>query len=645
MRLFSIRNSPMLPSLWPDAAVLGGRMLQNIREHSQGWIAKVIIGVIILLMALTGFEAIIRAGSHQGAVALVNGEEIRQTDLNQAVEMQRRSLAQRLGPNFDPALLDEKRLRDAALKALIERELLLQDAKSNKFAFSEAALDQLILQTPEFQVDGQFNAQRFDQTIAQMGYSRLQFREMLKQEMLMGQLRAGIAGTGFVTDAELNAFAALERQTRDFATHVVKADASKVAVTNDELQGYYNDHRSEFMTPDQVVIDYIELKKSAFADKAQVKQEDLQALYQSETANLSEQRNAAHILIEVNDKVNDEQAKAKIDEIKARLDKGEDFAALAKKFSQDPGSANKGGELGYAGRGVYDPAFEEALYGLNKGDVSAPVHSTFGWHLIKLLGVQEAKVPSLESMKPRLEAELKAREADRLFVEAIRNLESAAFEASDLSQPAQEQGLKVQTSKPFGREGGEEGVIANRQVVQAAFSPEVLEDGANSNAIQLDDETAVILRVKEHRKPAQQSFDDVKDNIRSTLTKQKIAETARQQGETLIADLKAGKANTIKDWKVIEAATRNQEGVDPVVLQQVFRMNKPGDNSKPTYAGVNLADGTYMVIRLTGVSVPQGTFTDEEKAMYRRFLSSRSGQEDFAAYRRALESRAEIKNL
>ena len=620
-------------------------MLQNIREHSQGWIAKVIIGVIILLMALTGFEAIIRAGSHQGAVALVNGEEIRQTDLNQAVEMQRRSLAQRLGPNFDPALLDEKRLRDAALKALIERELLLQDAKSNKFAFSEAALDQLILQTPEFQVDGQFNAQRFDQTIAQMGYSRLQFREMLKQEMLMGQLRAGIAGTGFVTDAELNAFAALERQTRDFATHVVKADASKVAVTNDELQGYYDDHRSEFMTPDQVVIDYIELKKSAFADKAQVKQEDLQALYQSETANLSEQRNAAHILIEVNDKVNDEQAKAKIDEIKARLDKGEDFAALAKKFSQDPGSANKGGELGYAGRGVYDPAFEEALYGLNKGDVSAPVHSTFGWHLIKLLGVQEAKVPSLESMKPRLEAELKAREADRLFVEAIRNLESAAFEASDLSQPAQEQGLKVQTSKPFGREGGEEGIIANRQVVQAAFSPEVLEDGANSNAIQLDDETAVILRVKEHRKPAQQSFDDVKDNIRSTLTKQKIAETARQQGETLIADLKAGKANTIKDWKVIEAATRNQEGVDPVVLQQVFRMNKPGDNSKPTYAGVNLADGTYMVIRLTGVSVPQGTFTDEEKAMYRRFLSSRSGQEDFAAYRRALESRAEIKNL
>jgi peptidyl-prolyl cis-trans isomerase D len=619
-------------------------MLQNIREHSQGWIAKVIIGFIILLMALTGFEAIIRASSHQGAVALVNGEEIRQTDLNQAVEMQRRSLAQRLGPNFDPALLDEKRLRDTALKALIERELLLHDAKENNFMFSEAALDQLMLQTPEFQVDGKFNAQRFDQTIAQMGYSRLQFREMLKQEMLMGQLRAGIAGTGFVTDAELNAFAALERQTRDFAVHTVKADAVKVSVSDDELQGYYNDHRSEFMTPDQVVIDYIELKKSNFADKAQIKPEDIQSLYTSETSTLSEQRNAAHILIEVNDKVSDEQAKTKIDEIKARLDKGEDFAALAKQFSQDPGSANKKGELGYAGRGVYDPAFEETLYGLNKGQVSSPVRSAFGWHLIKLLGIQEAKAPSLESMKPRLEAELKAREADRLFVEATRNLESSAFEASDLAQPAQEQGLKVQTSKPFGREGGE-GITANRQIIQAAFSPEVLSDGANSNAIQLDDETAVILRVKEHLKPVQQTFEQVEDPIRETLTKQKMAEATRQQGEALIADLQANKAAPIKDWKVVEAATRNQDGVEPLILQRVFRMSKPADKAKPTYAGVNLPSGNYAVVRLTGVSVPEGAFSDEEKTMYRRFLSSRSGQEDFAAYRRALEATAEVKNL
>ncbi|TWI53782.1 peptidyl-prolyl cis-trans isomerase D [Pseudomonas duriflava] len=619
-------------------------MLQSIRERSQGWIAKLIIGFIILLMALTGFEAIIRASSHQGAVALVNGEEIRQTDLQQAVEMQRRSLAQRLGADFDPALLDEQRLREAALKGLIERELLLQDAKQNKFAFSDAALDQLILQTPEFQVDGKFDAQRFDQVITQMGYSRLQFRNMLKQEMLISQLRAGVAGTGFVTDAELNAFAALERQTRDFATHTVKSGTVKVTVSDEELQGYYDEHRTEYLSPEQVVINYVELKKDEFLAKAQVKPEDVQALYQSETSNLSEQREAAHILIEVNSKVSDEQAKAKIEEIKARLEKGEDFAALAKEFSQDPGSASKGGDLGYAGRGVYDPAFEEALYSLNKGQVSEPVKTSFGWHLIKLLGVQAADVPSLESMRPRLEAELKAREADRLFVEATRNLESSAFEASDLTQPAQEFGLKVQTSKAFGREGGE-GLTANRQVIQAAFSPEVLEDGANSTAIQVDPETVVILRVKEHLKPTQQTLEQVKDTIRDALIEQKTAEATRQKGEALLADLRAGKTAAVKEWNVVEAATRNQEGVSPLVLQQVFRMTKPEANDKPSYAGINLPDGSYTVIRLTGVSVPKEAFTDEERAMYRRFLASRSGQEDFAAYRRALQANAEIKNL
>ncbi|WP_371358259.1 peptidylprolyl isomerase, partial [Salmonella sp. E393-2] len=212
----------------------------------------------------------------------------------------------------------------------------------------DQALDQLILQTPEFQVDGKFNADRFDQVIRQMNYSRMQFRQMLGQEMLIGQLRAGLAGTGFVTDNELQSFARLEKQTRDFATLAIKADASKSSVSDDEVKVFYEGHKSEFMTPEQVVVEYVELKKSSFFDQVKVKQEDLEALYQKEIANLSEQRDAAHSLIELNDKVGDEQAKAKIDEIKARLAKGEDFAALAKEFSQDIGSAATGGDLGYA---------------------------------------------------------------------------------------------------------------------------------------------------------------------------------------------------------------------------------------------------------------------------------------------------------
>jgi peptidyl-prolyl cis-trans isomerase D len=607
-------------------------MLQNIRDRSQGWIAKVIIGFIILLMALTGFEAIIRATGHQGAVALVNGDEIKQTELAQAVEMQRRQLQQQLGQGFDPSSLDDRLLRESALKALIDKQLLLQSAKADRFAFSEQALDQLILNTPEFQTEGRFDPQRFDQAVRQMNYNRLQFRDLLRDEMLIGQLRAGIVGSNFVTDADIEAFAALERQTRDFAMRTVKASPAGIAPTQDEVQAYYDGHKNAFMTPEQVVIEYVELKKGAFLAKAKVDESRLQAAYKSEITNLSEQRDAAHILIEVNDK-----------QIQERLKKGEDFAKLAKEFSQDPGSAANGGDLGFAGRGVYDPAFEEALYALAPQQVSAPVRTSFGWHLIKLQGVQAPEIPTLASVRPRLEQQLKAEDADRLFVEAGRKLESSAYESSDLSQPAQELGLQVKTSAPFGREGGE-GLTANRQVIEAAFSEDVLRNGANSTALQLDPETLVVIRDKEHRTPQLQPLDAVRKEIVTRLTQEKAAAAAKQAGEEQLKTLQAGGKAAAGDWRTVEAATRNQEGVDPQVLQAAFRMAKP-EADKPSYAGISLQNGDFVLIRLQGVGVPKEALSAEDKALYRRYLASRAGQVDFAAYRRALDAKAEIKHL
>ncbi|KIP91674.1 SurA N-terminal domain-containing protein [Pseudomonas fluorescens] len=623
-------------------------MLQNIRDNSQGWIAKTIIGVIVALMALTGFDAIFQATTHKNEAAKVNGDEISQNELSQAIDMQRRQLMQQLGKDFDASLLDEKMLRESALKGLIDRKLLLQGAEQAKFSFSEAALDQVILQTPEFQVDGKFSSERFDQVIRQLGYSRMQFRQMLAQEMLIGQLRAGVAGSGFVTDAEVLAFARLEKQTRDFATLNVKADPAAVKLTDDEVKAYYDEHAKEFMTPDQVIIDYVELKKSSFFDQVAVKDEDLEAAYQKEIANLSEQRRAAHILIEVNDKTTEAQAKAKIDEVQARLAKGEKFEALAKEFSQDPGSANNGGDLGYAGPGVYDPAFEKALYSLSKDQVSEPIRTDFGFHLIKLLGVEAPEVPTLASLKDKLTRELKAAQVEQRFVEATKQLEDSAFEASDLAQPAADLKLTVHTSKPFGREGGE-GVAANRAVVTAAFSPEVIDEGANSTAIELDPETVIVLRAKEHLKPAQLPLESVSAAIRTQLTKEHASAEAKTRAEKLIADLRDGKAPLDKavdgqNWKTTEAATRGQEGVDPAVLQALFRMPKPAAKDKPTFTSVTLPDGSLMIVRLNGVNEAAAP-TDEEKAQYRRFLASREGQQDFAAYRKQLEAEAKIERF
>ncbi len=617
-------------------------MLQNIRDNSQGWIAKTIIGVIVVLMALTGFDAIIQSTSNSQNAADVNGEKITQSSLNAAVDMQRRQLIQQFGKDFDASLLDDKLLRQASLDSLVDRTLLLQGAKEAGMGFSDASLDQLILQTPAFQVDGKFNAARFDQILQQQGMGRMEFRERLKQDVLVSQLQASLAASNFVTDAELENFVRLDKQTRDFASQTIHIDTKSIDISDDELKAYYDEHKDQYMSPEQVVVEYVELRKESFFAQAEASDEELQALYQKEIANLAEQRRAAHILLEVNDKLSDEQAKAKLAEVAERLKQGEDFAKLAEEVSQDPGSASNGGDLGFAGPGVYDPEFEKSLYALKKDEVSAPVRSSFGWHLIKLLDVQAPEVPSFDSLKAKLEREVKAQQVEQRFVEAAKELEEASFEASDLAQPAQELGLQVQTSGAFGREGGE-GVAANRQVVQAAFSPEVLEDGANSGAIELDPDTTLVLRVKEHKKPTLLPLEEVSAGIRDTLSRKKASEAAKAEGEALLAQLRDGGASG-KDWKVVEAATRSQEGVEPEVLQALFRMAKPEDG-KSSFAGLTLNNGDYVVLRLDGVGQAKAELSAEEKTSYRRFLASRAGQQDFAAYREQLKDKADIERF
>lgn len=622
-------------------------MLQNIRDNSTGWISKSIIGLIVVLFAFTGFDAILGSTSNSNNAAKVNGEEITLDALAEAKNLQRRQLLQQFGKDFDASLIDDALLSEAALKGLISRKLLVQAADQSGFAFSSALIDQFILLAPEFQVDGKFNADRFDQVIRQMGYTRLQFRQMIEQEMRTGQLRAGIAATAFVTEQEAQAFADLERQTRDFAMLTIKPELDKVAVTEDEVKAYYDENSSEFLTQEQVIVEYVELEKSAFFDQVAVDDAALQELYQAEIANLVEQRHAAHILFEVTADVTDEQAKAAAQSAIERINAGEEFAAVAKEVSDDIGSAEQGGDLGFAAQGVYDPAFEDALYALENGQISAPVRTDYGWHVIKLLGVQAADVPSFASLKDKLTQDLKSQQVEQRFVEAVRELESAAYESADLQQPASELGLEIKVSEPFGREGLD-GLFANRQVLQAAFSTEVLEEGANSTAIELDPETTVVLRVKEHKRPEQIAFAEVSTQIREQLLVKRAIEQAQSQGQALLSSLQEGKTSTAQAqqdaWQVVEAATRDQENVDPEVLQALFKMPKPEANAAE-FAGLNLSNGDYVIIRLTGVNAAADSLTASELKQYREILASRAGQVDFSAFLQQLELDAKIQRF
>lgn len=617
-------------------------MLQNIRDNSQSWISKTIIGVIVVLLSLTGFDAIMNFSGKRDNVAEVNGVPVTKFELDQMAEMQRRQLLQQFGPDFDASMIEDRLLRDAALKSLIDRQISLQGARDSGLVFPSQAMDQLLLRTPEFQSNGKFDPNRFDQFVRERSMTRLQFRQRLEEEIVIGQARAGLAGSAFVTADEIDAFVRLEKQTRDFATLTIKSEPEAITVSDEDLKAYHDEHAERFMSEEQVVLEYLELRKDDFFDKVEVSDEQLQELYQQEIAGLAEQRQAAHILVEVSDKVSDEEARKRIEEIAGRVAGGEDFAALARELSEDPGSREDGGDLGFAGPGVYDPDFEKALYALKQGEVSAPVRTDYGWHLIKLLAVQAPEVPSFDSLREKLTADLKSQLVERRFVEAGQNLEGLAYESSDLEQPAQELGLKVQVTEPFSRVGAPQGIAANRQVIREAFSPELLESRGNSRLIELDRNTQVVVRVRDHHKSELLPLDEVAEQIRAELVAERAREAAREKGEALLASLREGKA-VEGQWEVVEAANRGQDGVDPAVLKQVFRMPRNASAEQPAYAGVTLGSGDYALVRLVGVNEPEVKLSDDERAMYGRFLASRSGEQDYAAYLQKLKEEAEVE--
>lgn len=615
-------------------------MLQNIRDRSTSWISKAIIGLIAVLLSFTGFEAIMSSTSNRNNAAKVNGEEITLDTLNQEKTTQLRQLQQQFGSDFDIGQLDDKLINDMALNNLINRKLLLQAAKQAGFAGSSAVVDRFIVQFPEFQENGQFSSERFDQVLRQMGYGRMQFRNMLEQDMLVTQLQGGIAASAFATSQEAGRMAALDRQVRDFALVTISPELNKVQVSEQEIAARYAASPANYMSPELVVLDYIELSKLALAADIEVNDDELQDAYTAAIANLDEQRRAAHILFDLDQ--GEEQARQAAEAALQRLQQGEDFAALAEELSDDIGSAAEGGDLGFAGRDIYEPAFEEALYALEKDQLSGLVRTRYGIHLIKLLDVNAADIPTLDQLRDSLLTELRANKVEQRFVELVDDLERSAYESADLQQPAQELGLTVKQSPELGREGGE-GIFANRKVMDAAFSPELLEEGANSHALELDADTVVLVRVHEHKKPSLLPLEEVASGIEVSLKLEKAAEQSRERGEALLAALQAGEQPAV-DWDEYQAVTRMQDELDPELLQKAFRMPRP-EGEQPVFAGLSQADGSFTLLKLTAVGMADNELGETGLAAYQQVLGSRSGQVELEAMARQLELDAKIERF
>ena len=625
-------------------------MLQTMRENAQGWIAKVIVAVIAFTFAIFGLESL-APNPGNPTVASVNGEEITEQQLYQAMEQQRRMMQQRFGQNFDPSVLDDAVLRQGALDQLVNRALLTQSVKDAGLEVSQETLDDQIRDTPVFQTDGQFDPDRFQSMVRGAGMTPLQYRDAIREEALVNQQMTGISSSEFVTPAELNQLLSLQSQKRDIAWLTLGFEKAQAAaeVSDEDARNFYEARLDRYMTPETVAVSYIELSREALREQIDIDEEDIEQRYQ---AMVSEQEaeqlpQAAIILIESNDERNDDAAEARAQEAYGKLQAGDEFAAVAKDYSDDTASAQDGGSIGSVEEGFFGSAFDQALAGLQPGEYSAPVKTDFGYQIIRLTGYEKQDLPAYVDMRDELIQELQDGELAVLFIEKSQKLADISFESADLQQPADELGLTIQSSGTFGRNGGE-GLTANQKVVDAAFSEDVLNLRANSELLELDADHVVVLRVKAHNQPEQLAFDDVRDGIYEEQRRTIASETLQAEAEKLREALQSGEDKALVseqagiEWTELTGAERYSNDAPQQILMDAFRLAHPQEGSA-SYAIVELPSSDVALVMLTSVTAGEVDEAADDSSRLARMLAAGEGRNLYAEMLRDLRAEAKVK--
>ncbi|WP_428033278.1 SurA N-terminal domain-containing protein [Amphritea sp.] len=626
-------------------------MLQNIRDNSQGIVAKIIVGLIVVTFALFGVESLVSLTSGSNAPATVNGVDISERDLLQGADLQRRQLLAQMGENADPTLLDDNLIRKATLDNLIQQEILVQSAVDQNMAISDQVLDQMIINTQDFKVNGVFNPDQYQAVLRNAGLTPLMYKNLLRKETLISYERSGYMLSAFVLNDEAERIMTLDRETRDLAYVKVGLQdyMQGVSLTPADLTAYYDAHQQDFMTEEQVAIEYLLVNKADLLKEVKVDETELQAQFEQLKAAFKseEQRTVSHIMIEVSDKVDDAAALAKAEALEKKLAAGEDFAALAQSESDDPGSAAAGGDLGVYQKGMLDGPFEQAVYSLKAGEVSAPVRTAFGYHIIKLTGLSESKAPEFDEVKDQLIAEQMDNKVEQIYVERVGQLTDLAFSSGDLQDPAAELKLNIIEAAPFSRKGGNDDITSNPRVVRAAFNEELIRDSLNSDPIELDSGRTLVLRIKDHITPRQLSEEEVKPQITEILTLKKAGEALQASLESELEQLQQGGERVAingSEWQTADAVGRADRNQPVEVIAAAFKLPKPEQGA--SYSLIRLNDGTQGIVAVTAVNEPDlSTVSADEKKAMRNILSQRSGQFDYQAMMEARKNAAEVERL
>ncbi len=558
-------------------------MLQSIRDRSRSWGAKIIIGAVVVTMALFGVESLVGLlGNSADEVAEVNGEPITREQLE--MEVQRAIRSGQVPPE------QERALRGEMLDSLITDRLLTQYAEEGGLHVSDAQLDQLIINLPEFQdANGQFDQELFRNRLSSAGFTPLSFRQQLSVDVKRRQLEQGLAVSDFTLEEERERLAALQRQSRSFRYHaLVPADLeAPPEVDASALQAYYDAHEADYRRPEQVRLNYVVLDRQQMAEEAEVSEEALREAWEEGAAEAD--RRVSHIMVTFGDARSREEAEAMLEEAQERLAEGEAFADLAAELSEDTATSDDGGDLGVISRGFFGEAFEDAAFSLDEGEVSDVTETDNGLHLIK---VTELDRPAFEESRDQLRRELAAEQVSDAFNEKAQRLIDDSFAADDLESVADDLGLELQQSDWVGRDTAD-GVLSEPGVMEQAFSGDVLEEGYNSEVIDLDEERRLVLRVAEHREATTLPLDEVRDQVEAAVRREKTREALVELAAERVERLRAGESPEI-DWQQAEAVSRQSDSnLSDALIQAAFRLPHPEGNT-PVYG--HAVDGEQVVL-------------------------------------------------
>ena len=630
-------------------------MLQAIRDRVTGWIAWLIVGLIAVVFALWGVDSYLRSEAKVYA-ASVNGVEIPIPEYRFAKQQQIQRMRSMLGEQYDASITNTPEFKAAVLNRLIEEEVLVQAATEAGMAISDGFLNARIKNTPDFQRDGEFSQDLYQSLLAQQRLTPQEFEEDFRRALLINQLVAGVSESSAVVPQAVEQGLRLQGQERElrYVRLPMARYVDSVNITPEQVAAFYDANKARFMEPEQVRLQYLELSLDVIAAGLEATDVEIEQLYASEKDRLAgdEQRRARHILIQLDESADDEAvaaARREAGELVARLRAGEDFAALAKEHSDDAGSAAEGGDLGLFGRGMMVPEFEEAAFALAESEISEPVRSPFGFHIIQVTEIEAPRVPSLEEVRPQLAEQAVRDQAEQLFLERVELLGTLTFEHPDtLTVAAEELGLKVNQSDWLPPTGGE-GIGSYPQVMEAAMSEDVLNDGNNSGVIEVEPNHVFVVRALEHRPAQQVPLDAVRGAVEHSLRQQAAAKAASDQGAASVERLEAGASledvAAELELEVEDAGfvARNDSKHPREIVAEAFRVPRLGED-KPAYAGRTLANGDFVLLQVD--SVRDGDLSDigaEAREAFRNNLGQLYGSLETTALLEQLKSDAEIE--